>query len=188
MENKYTIEQMSEVKCFFSFSDVNEKGEELIIELTKCINSSFPVLWEKNGYIDRVLESFWGIQTHVKDTEGNTFGIYNPQHTLEIDEDGRKRSTIDFNWIFEATEVNGEKLINKVYQLFSSARGITATEEKNKKILEYAIKNNTCIYKEMPQGWDKLIGCLTAPEGTVMISNMKSLKSGKRKKAILLVD
>ena len=89
--------------------------------------------------------------------------------------------------MFEATEENREKLINEVYRLFSSAKGETATEEKHRKIKEYAEQKGIDIYKTIPQGWGKLNGCLTAPLGTVWISNMESFKSGKRKKGILLV-
>lgn len=193
MENKYTVEQTSEITWFYTFTDVNEKGEKLVIELTKVsvsgsLHKSLPVLWNKKGYIDRVLETYWCIQTYVKDTEGNSFGLYNPQHKLEVDEDGRKRSVIDFNWMFEATEDNKEKLLNEVYQLFSSAKGENATEEKKRKIREFAVENNIDIYETIPQGWDKLNGCLTAPIGTVWISNMELFKSGNRKNAILLTD
>lgn len=192
MKDKYTIEQTSESTWFYTFQDTNEKGEKLIIELTKCKDSSYsdslPKLWKKSGYINRVLETHWSIATYVKDTEGNSFGIYNPQHKLEENEDGRKKSVINFDWMFEATEENREKLINEVYMLFSSAKGETATEEKNRKIKEYAVKHNIEIYETMPQGWDKLDGCLTAPIGTVWISNMELFKSGNRKQAILLAN
>ncbi|WP_315069283.1 hypothetical protein [uncultured Clostridium sp.] len=187
---KYTVEQMSEIRWFYSFTDVNDKGEKLIIELTKCTDSSLPKslpkLWRKGGYIDRVLETYWSIQTYVEDTEGNCFGRYNPQHKLN--EAGR--AVINFDWMFEATEENRKKLINEVYQLFSSAKGETATEEKKRKIKEYAIKNNIFIYKTIPQGWDKLKYpcCLTAPIGTVWISNKELFKSANRKQAILLAD
>lgn len=179
MKNKYAVEQMSEVRWFYSFTDVNEKGERLIIELTKCTNTSLPELWNKSGYIYRVLKNYWCIQTYVKDTEGNSFGIYNPQH---------KGMGIDFHWMFEATEENRKKLINEVYQLFSSAKGKTATEKKKRQIREFAVENNIETYETIPQGWDKLNGCLTAPIGTVWISNMELFKNGNRKHALLLVD
>lgn len=190
MKKEYIIEQMAESRWFYKFTDTNEKGEKLIIELSKCEDwkeskNSLPKLWKKNGYIDRVLETYWCIQTYVKDTEGNSFGRYNPQDKLS--EDG-KRMVINFDWMFEATEENKEKLINEVYRLFSSAKGLTATQEKIRRIKEYAIKNDIDIYKEIPQGWKQLDGCLTAPRGTVWISNMASFRSGNLKQAILLAD
>jgi len=90
--------------------------------------------------------------------------------------------------MFEATEENKEKLINEVYRLFLTAKGLTATEEKNKKIKEYAIKNNIQIYKAIPEGWKELNGCLTAPIGTVWISNIATFKSENRKRGILLIN
>ena len=184
MKKEYTIEQMTESRWIYTFTDVNEKGEKLILELSKSEDwkgnrKSLPKLWKKEGYIDRVLETYWFIQTYVKNTEGNSFEKYNPQ---------RKLGQINFDWMFEATEENKEKLINEVYRLFSTAKGLTATEEKNKKIKEYAIKNNIQIYKTIPEGWKELNGCLTAPIGTVWISNIATFRSGNRKRGVLFAD
>lgn len=189
MTNKYKVEQITDMTWVYTFMDKNEKAETLTIELTKCKSDSspksLPVLWNKEGYIDKVLETYWSIDTYVKDSEGNCFGLYNPQHKLR--EDG-KATIINFEYMFEATEENKYILINKVYELFSSAKGESATEEKIRNIKEYAIKNNISIYKTIPEGWSKISGCLTAPCGTVWISNMELFKSGKRKKGILLLD
>ena len=182
--NNYIIEQTAEATWFYTFTEVNKKGEKLVIELSKSEDwkgnrKSLPKLWEKHGFINRVLETYWSIQTYVEDTEGNSHGRYNTQHKL---------GKIDFKWMFEATEENKEKLINEVYRLFSTAKGLTATEEKNKKIKEYAIKNNIQIYKTIPEGWKELNGCLTAPIGTVWISNIATFKSENRKRGILLIN
>lgn len=188
MKKEYTIEQMAGSRWFYKFTDTNEKGEELIIELKKCEDNSYkdslPKLWKKNGYIDRVLKNYWSIQTYVTDTEENCCGKYNPQEKLS---DDRQTRIINFNWMSEATEENKGKLINEVYRLFSSAKGESATEKKYKKIKEYAKEHNIDMYKTIPSEWKIVYGALTAPQGTVWISNMKSFKSGKRKKGILLV-
>lgn len=86
----------------------------------------------------------------------------------------------------KATEENKEKLINEVFRLASTAKGETATEEKHRKIREYAEEHNIDVYEIIPDGWDILHGALTAPRGTVWMSNMKSFKSGARKQALLL--
>jgi hypothetical protein len=189
MKKEYTIEQMSESRWLYTFTDTNAKGEKLIIELSKCKDNSYkdslPKLWKKNGYINRVLEAYWSIETFVTDTEGNCWGKYNPQHKLSKD---KKRIILNFDWIFEANKINKEKLINEVYRLFLSAKGETATKEKYKKIREYAKKYNIDIYKSIPTGWSISNGALTSPIGTIWISNNKSFRSGNRKKAILLTD
>lgn len=190
MKKEYIIEQMAETRWFFKFTDTNEKGEKLIIELSKCEDwkegkNSLPKLWKKNGYIDRVLETYWSIETYVKDTENNSYGRYNPQHKLSED---KKRMVINFDWMFEATEENKEKLINEVYRLFSTAKGETATEEKHRKIREFAKNNNVETYNSIPEGWSVLKGGLTSPVGTVWISNMESFKTGNRKHAILIAN
>lgn len=187
MNKEYIIERMAETRWFYTFLNTNEKGEKLVIELSKCfdneLKNSLPKLWNKKGYTNRVLKDYWCVNTYVKDTEGNSFGMYNPQHKLNETE---KRMVINFDWMLEATEENKEKLINEVYKLFLLAKGETATEEKNRKIKEYAIKNNINIYNKIPKGWEILNGALTAPNGTTWISNKEPFKSGNLKRGILI--
>lgn len=186
MNKNYIVKQMANTRWFLNFTESNEKGETLIIELSKCENcdgsNSLPNLWKKNGCIDRVLETYWSIQTYIKDTEGNNFMLYNPQVKNE-----NGRSVLNFDWMFEATEKNKEKLINEVYRLFSSAKGETATEIKQRKIKEYAEQNNIQIYEELPQGW-KVLNYAYAPTGSVIITNRLTLKSKNREKGLLLID
>ena len=191
MKKDYTIEQMAETRWFYTFTEPNAKGEKLVIELSHCTNSggshALPVLWKKNGYIDRVLETYWSIETYVKDTENNSYGRYNPQSKLS--EDG-KRSVIDFDWMFEATEENKEKLLNEVFRLFSTATGETATEKKIRKVRKFAEERNIEVMTELPEGWVNL-GYCTAPIGSTYIGNMKvniqNLRNTNRKEALLLV-
>lgn len=187
MRKEYTIEQMAETRWFYTFTESNAKGETLIIELSKCTNSggnnALPVLWKKHGHIDRVLETYWSIETYVRDTEGNCYGRYNPQ--TKLTEDG-KRQVINFDWMFEATEENKQKLIDEVFKIFSSQKGETATEKKYRKVKEYARENNVELLTEIPEGWFDL-GYCTAPTGSIWIGNYKSFKEKNRKKALLLV-
>jgi len=187
MKKEYTIEQVAETRWFYTFTEKNTKGEKLVIELSKCENSgsnhSLPILWKKNGYIDKVLETYWSVNTFVKDTENNCYGRYNPQHKLSED---KKRAVIDFDWMLEATEDNKEKLLNEVYRIWSSATGETATEKKIRKVREFAERRNIEIVTEIPEDW-KDIGAMTAPLGSTWISNSESFKSNNRKTALLLV-
>ena len=176
---------------FYKFSETNKKGEKIIIELSKCNNSggnhALPILWFKNGFIDRVLETYWGIEVDCTDTEGRCWERYNPQH--KISNDG-KRTVINFDWMFEATEQNKALLINEVYRLFSSAIGETATEEKHRKVREYAKEHNIEVLTKKPEGWINLNYC-TAPIGSTYIGNVKpnihNLKDKDRKEALLLI-
>jgi hypothetical protein len=191
MKKEFTISQSAETVWWYTFTEANNKGETIIIELSKCTNSggknALPLLWKQHGYIDRVLESYWCLQTYVRDTEGNCYGRYNAQN--KPSEDG-KRAVINFDWMFEATEENREKLIDEVYRIFSSATGETATETKIRKVREYAIEHNIELLTEMPEGWIDL-GYCTAPIGSTYIGNMKpnihNLKEINRKEALLLV-
>lgn len=187
MRKEYTVEQVAETRWFYTFIEPNAKGEKVIIELSKCTNqggsNALPVLWHKKGYIDRVLETYWSIDTFVKDTEGNCWGRYNPQNKLSED---KKRVVINFEWMFEATEDNKERLIDEVYRIASAAQGETATETKMRKIKEFAKEHNIDVLTELPEGW-KDTGSMTAPIGATWVSNMETIKSRMRKRALLLV-
>nr|WP_024835443.1 hypothetical protein [Clostridium sp. 12(A)] len=191
MRKEYTIEQMAETRWFYRFTEPNAKGETLTIEMSLCTNSggshALPVLWKQHGYIDRVLETYWSISTYVRDTEGACYGRYNPQHKLR--EDG-KGMVINFDWMFDATEDNKERLFDEVYRLFSSVKGETATEEKVRKVKEFAKERNIEVMTEMPEGWIDL-GYRTAPIGSTYMGNMKSnrhnLRDANRREALLLV-
>lgn len=191
MKKEYTVEQMAGTRWFYTFTEPNVKGEKLVIELSKCTNwggsNALPVLWNKHGYMDRVLETYWSIQTYVTDTEGRGWGAYNPQSKRSKD---GKRAVINFDWMFEGTEDNREKLIDETFRLFSIATGETATEEKYRKVKEYAKERNIQLLTEMPEGWINLNYC-TAPIGSTWIGNMKpnihTLKDANRREALLLV-
>ena len=105
-----------------NFLEKNNKGETLRIFLTKCENSggkhALPILWFANGYTDRVLETYWHLETFVRDDKG-CWGIYNPQHKIHP---SGGRYVINFDWMFEATEENKEKLIKEVYRRFAEAK------------------------------------------------------------------
>jgi len=187
MRKNYTVEQMAETRWFYTFAEPNTKGETLVIELSKCTNwggsNALPVLWKKHGHIDRVLETHWSISTYVRDTEGNCYGMYNPQE--KIREDG-KAMVINFDWMFEATEENKERLIDEVFRIFSLQKGKTAREIKKEKIVEYAKENNIKLYDSIPEGWFDL-GYGTAPFGSRWIGNYKSFKQQNKQKGLLIL-
>lgn len=182
MKKEFIIEQITETRSLYTFTEPNAKGEKIVAELVKCSNSN-PATWKKRGFIDKALETYWSIEVYVTDTEGNCWGRYNPQHKLS--EDG-KRMVINFDWIFEATEENKEKLIDETLKIFYSQEGETATEIKVRKVKEYAEKNNIELLTEIPNGW-KDIGGITAPIGSTWISNNGSFRDRSRKIALLLV-
>lgn len=187
MRKEYIVEQMAETRWFYTFTEPNAKGEKIVVELCKCTNpggnNALPVLWKKHGYIDRVLETYWSIETYVKDTESSCYGGYNPQHKLS--EDG-KRMVINFDWMFEATEENKEKLIGEVFRVFSLQEGETATEIKHRKVIEYAKENNIKLYDSIPEGWFDL-GYCTVPMGSRWIGNYKSFKDQNKQKGLLIL-
>ena len=174
--SKYTIEKGCGSLTWIHVTEPNEKGETLLIELSECTNpggkNALPVLWKKHGFIDRVLDTYICIHTYVTDTEGNCYGRYNPQ--TKLSEDG-KRSVINFDWMFENTEENKQKLIDECIHIFESVRGKSATQEKIEKCEAYAKENNLEIVSEKPEGWRELNG-VYCPHGSVVITNQKSFR------------
>jgi len=83
MKKEYTAKQMTKTRWFYTFTEPNAKGEKVVIELCKCADipgkDSMPKLWVKHGFINRVLETYWNVQTYVTDKDGNGFMYYNPQ-------------------------------------------------------------------------------------------------------------
>lgn len=120
---EYITEKRTESTEFITFKELNWLGELIQIEITKCTpdiksKNSLPRLWKKHGFIDRVLESYWSVTVYVTDRQGNCWGRYNPQTKLftryEKDKCVECRPVINFDWMFEATEENKQKIINEV--------------------------------------------------------------------------
>ena len=114
IESLFNIEVMGNDKYWYKLPVTNNKGESLLIELTKIEcntkdKNSLPVLWYKHGYMNRILESYWYVDTYVRDIEGNCYRKYDPT---------KINGKINFNWKFEATEENKEKFLIEIYNMF----------------------------------------------------------------------
>ena len=173
---EYIIEQRTGSVTWIRVTRPNQKEETLKIELVECINpggkKSLPYLWYKGGYTDKILDTYLCIHTYCRDSENNCYGRYNPQ--TKRSEDG-KRNVINFDWMFENTEENKQKLINESIRLFESAIGKSATQEKMERCEKYASEKNLNIVTEKPDGWHELFG-ISSPRGSVVISNRKTFK------------
>ncbi|MDD2446032.1 MAG: hypothetical protein PHX09_04450 [Clostridia bacterium] len=124
MEN-YSITDLtfgSKNRFEVKFEEKNKKNETLLIHIDRCEGSnsqhSLPKLWFKNGWTKKELTTYWHISTYVKNESG-CWGLYNPQQKLH---ESGGRYVVDFDWMFEATEGNKEKLINEVYRRFMNAQ------------------------------------------------------------------
>lgn len=135
----------------------NAKQETMTIEIVHCENpggkNSLPYAWYKNGWTDKVMETYIGCHTYVHDSEGFCFGIYNP--TTKLSDDG-KRSVINFDWLLEDTEDNRKKTIEACIKLFEAATGKSATEKKVEHVMEFAKEKGLGVVSEMPKGWRKI--------------------------------
>ena len=182
----YTIEKYTDSLTKIYITEPNKKSEMLMIELVECKNpggkNALPFLWYKSGYTNKILDTYLCIHTHCRDSEGNCCSKYNPQ--TKTSDDGN-RNVINFDWMFENTEENKQKLINEAIRLFESATGKSATQEKMKKCEKYASENELDIVTEKPAGWYELLG-ITSPVGSVVITNRKSFRQKDYKRALLV--
>ena len=129
----------------------NAKGETLEIQICHMKNSASPSsimnTWYREGYIDTILDTYLICHTYVLDSEGNGFMGYDI--TSKLSEDG-KRHVINFEWLLEDTPENMIKIIEACIDLFKSATGKSATEEKVERINKYAEENGlTVTYAEV---------------------------------------
>lgn len=152
----------------------NAKQETMTIEIVHCENpggkNSLPYLWYKNGWTDKVMETYIGCNTYVHDSENGCYGGYNVTEKY----DG-KRNVINFDWLLEDTEENRKKIIDACIELFEAATGKSATEKKLEHVME--------VVSEIPKGWKKN-PLMTDPWGAVTIDNGKPIfiKVGERHK------
>lgn len=183
----YTIEKYTEHLTKIYITEKNGKDESLMIELSECTNpggkNSLPYLWYKAGYTDKILDTYLFVDTSCTDSEGNCYHRYNSQ--TKRSDDG-KRNVINFDWMFENTEENKQKLINECIRLFESTTGKSATQEKMEKCEKYADENGLkIIMNEKPEGWHELFG-IASPAGSVVITDRKTFRQKDYKMALLV--
>lgn len=111
---RYTSEDMTHGRggrIRYTFQAKNRKGEKIIFELSHCTNPggsySLPKRWKSAGYIDRVLQSWIGVDIFVYDSAGNCRRAYDPT----VDESGRY---INFAWMIEDTSENRVRMIAEI--------------------------------------------------------------------------
>ena len=75
--------------------------------------------------------------------------------------------------------------MRKGFKIQFNDRRHMSMDEINR-IVAFAVKNDVEMYTDMPSGWKRIAGALTAPCGSVWICNGESRFSGKRRKALLI--
>lgn len=114
------VDEMAKNRRWFIYVEPNEDDLEFLIELTFCYpdNESqyrLPNLWYKHGFIDRVLENYFGIDTYLT-TEKGCFGGVNP---TEINLGNR--SVVNFENTLEITEENVKKIIEMTIEEYKAS-------------------------------------------------------------------
>ena len=173
---KYEIEEPKEFgSTWVNVIGKNAKLETMTIEIVHCENpggnNSLPYAWYKNGWTNKIMETYIYCDTYVHDSEGGCWGIYNP--TVKRSEDG-KRNVINFDWMLEDTEENRKKIIEECIRLFETAAGKSATERKIEHIMEVAKERGLEVVYELPKGWREN-SFATDPCGAISIDNKEPL-------------
>lgn len=114
------VEEMAKNHRWFIYIEPNENDLEFLIELTFCYpdkesRNRMPYLWFKHGFIDRVLEDYFIIQTFVT-TEKGCFGGVNP--TVKKREN---RNVFNFENMIEITEENVKKIIEMTVKEYKAS-------------------------------------------------------------------
>lgn len=96
----------------YTFEDKTPRGENIIVDLSRCENSgsvySLPNLWKKYGYINKVLDTWIGVNVFVTDKAGNCRRDYDP--TIILD----KGPQINFAWTLEDTPENRDRILAEI--------------------------------------------------------------------------
>lgn len=186
---KYEIEKRDFGSTWINVIGKNAKQETMVIEIVHCENpggnNSLPYLWYKEGWTDKVIETYIGCHTYVTDSEGGCYGGYNV--TEKYDE---KRNVINFDWLLEDTEENRKKIIEACINLFEPVTGKSATEKKLEHVIEVAKERDLEVVYKLPEGWRKNPS-MTDPGGAVTIDNDKPIfvnhKKNPEYKRMLLI-
>lgn len=126
---KYKIESRGGTAKWVKFEEKNKLGESLLIEMCKCEGEGkhfLGNLWAKHKYIEKPIKSYWMAHTYVTDKEGNCWGKYNVTENVIHSYatcDGKRecvelRPTINFLYIFEATEDVFEQILEDITERF----------------------------------------------------------------------
>lgn len=120
MRKVYQCEHTVPPVWWFTFTDRNALGEEILVEFRKSENTygkhSLPAMRKRKDLIDKEPETWWGVQTYVTDRQSRCSGKYNP-----TTRDGK----LNFEWlleeyhrIFDDKSGRNEMLAQKASELF----------------------------------------------------------------------
>lgn len=108
MERHGKVEKMAPTRFYVDLGN-NSLNENILVEVSLCENPggkhSLPYLWKKNGWMDHELKTWIHLMVYVTDPSGLCHGKYNPTE---------KGGKVNFDWIFEVTPENLEKLLTEV--------------------------------------------------------------------------
>ena len=124
--NINVIEAAENCRWFIEFDDKTAKGETLKVELTRGHadpkdKRALPFMAKKNGRTDKMLSSWWSVQTYTTDENGTWGERYNPTTKREAYEkiingepETHYRYTVDWDWWLEDTDENAKLILEEI--------------------------------------------------------------------------
>lgn len=113
-------EEMAETvgnRTRYTFTNTNDKGEKVIVELIHCqTDNSIGRCWKEKKYISEDLKTWISIETYVIDIDGNCWGRYNPQLAF-------LSNKINFDWVLEDTPANRQKILTEIVKISGIKEG-----------------------------------------------------------------
>lgn len=65
MKKEYTIKKAAGTVEFYTFTEKNNKGEKIVVEISECTNpgdkNSLPYLWYKGGFTKKFLNPIYAL-------------------------------------------------------------------------------------------------------------------------------
>lgn len=122
----YTKKEVAPTSFYYYFNKPNKKKETMTVEICHCQGSGarndLPHLWLKNGYTEKLVENYLVATCYVTDEKGDCREAYNPTIKEEVVlYQGKVRevyNVINFDWHFEDTKENEQKLLNEIARRF----------------------------------------------------------------------
>lgn len=120
----FELTYQNERKKVYKSTETNKKGESIIIEISRCYydntyKKSLPNLWKKHGHTQHLYNSVIWVDCEVSDSEGFSRRKYEP--TTKLSED-KHRNVINFDWMYEVSEENEQKVLNETIRRFKEAK------------------------------------------------------------------
>ena len=124
---KYVKENRAEQRVVYTFKEQNALNETIVVEINKVFvnnkdKNSLPKLWKKEGYTEKLYDSYIFLESYAIDKNGMSYGKYNPTIKTKRQYDPYTKKLISYNVInfdniYEVSEENIKRLLGMVERI-----------------------------------------------------------------------